>query len=493
MNKLLAFAASALVAAAAAGAATAQVAQDQGGAQTIVVPKDKSAAFRLDYAASQIVVAQPDTLSLVATTDRSFYVRGKQLGVTNILIYDANHRLAQVVDVRVGYDVESLRADLAMALPGEHVEATNFAGGVLLTGEVSTPAVAARAGEIAERYAPKQVDNQLTVRAAQQVQVDVRILEASHSAIKDLGFNINVRSFGGFTLSTGTGVLPSGIAPQGTIGVNHQFGAWNVEANLTALEEKGAVRELARPTLMAMSGQEASFLAGGEFPFPIPNGQNGVTIAFREFGVRLHVTPTVEANGQIVLKVEPEVSQLDPKDGVSIQGFQVPAISERRASTQIELADGESFAIAGLFQRDYSNTINQVPGASAVPVLGTLFRSSDWQRNETELVIIVTPHLTAPVRDVNDLPNPLREAGEASAIDVALDGRNITSEPSNPDGELRPANALPPAHSPGPSASAAPATPSPAPPKPAPAVVSTAPLPPARPTAAAAASPASAS
>jgi pilus assembly protein CpaC len=462
MNKLLAFAATALVAIAASGPAAAQVAQDQGGAQTIVVPKDKSAAFRLDYPASEIVVAQPETLSLVATTDRSFYVRGKQLGVTNILIYDQQHRLAQVVDVRVGYDVESLRADLAMALPDEHVSATNFAGGILLTGEVSTPAIAARAGEIAERYAPKQVDNQLTIHAAQQVLVDVRILEASHSAIKDLGFNINVKTFGGFTLSTGA-ASPSGIAPFGTVGVNHQFGAWNIDASLTALEQKGAIRELARPTLMAMSGQEASFLAGGEFPYPIPNGQNGVTIAFREFGVRLHVTPTVEGNGQIILKVEPEVSELDTKDGVNVQGFQVPGIAERRASTQIELADGDSFAIAGLFQRSYSNTINQVPGASSVPVLGTLFRSADWQRNETELVIIVTPHMTAPVRDVNELPNPLHQTDEATAIDVILDGKSVSHVPYNPDGELRPANSYPPPHA---SAEPAPgvASPSGAPP-----------------------------
>src|SRR5271169_3007852 len=157
MRHFAALTASALLAmtAFAAGPALAQVAQDQSEAHTIVVPKDKSAAFRLDYPASEIVVAQPETLSLVATTDRSFYVRGKQLGVTNILIYDAEHHLAQVVDVRVGYDVASLRGDLATALPGEQITVADFAGGILLTGEVSTSSVAARAAAIAERYAPK--------------------------------------------------------------------------------------------------------------------------------------------------------------------------------------------------------------------------------------------------------------------------------------------------------------------------------------------------
>src|SRR5580698_8414569 len=445
MNKFLALAASALVAFGGMpiAPALAQVSQDQSGGQTIIVPKDKSAAFRLDYPASEIVVAQPDTLSLVATTDRSFYVRGKALGITNILIYDTQHRLAQVVDVRVGYDVGSLQSDLDTALPGESIHVSNFAGGILLTGEVETPAIAERAAAIAEHYAPKAVENDLTIRRGQQVQVDVRVIEASHSAIKDLGLNVNVTSLGGFTFSTG-GALPSGIQPQATIGVNHQFGAWNVDANLQALESKGAIRELARPNLVAMSGQEATFLAGGEFPVPLPNGNLGTTIDFKQFGVKLNVTPTVEPNGTIQLKVAPEVSELDPKDGINIQGFQVPGISTRRASTQVELRDGESFAIAGMFQRNYSNTINQIPGATNLPVLGALFRSSDWQRSETELVIIVTPHLTAPVRDINQLPNPLKETQEQTAVDVILDGKSTGPLPPNPEGDLYPVNAIPP-------------------------------------------------
>ncbi len=439
----------------AAAPARAQVAQDQSGSQTIVVPKDKSAAFRLDYPASEIVVAQPDTLALVATTDRSFYVRGKALGVTNILIYDAQHRLAQVVDVKVGYDLQGLQADLAAALPGEAIQVADFADGILLSGEVSTSNAAARAQSIAERYAPKAVQSDLVVRAAEQVQVDVRILEVSHSAEKDLGLDVNVQSIEGFTFSTGTG-LASGLQPRGTLGLHTNIGQVSIDATLNALETKGAIRTLARPNLMAMSGQEASFLAGGEFPYPIPNGTNGVSIDFRQFGVQLKITPVVEDNGEIQLKVAPEVSQLDPANGLTIQGFQVPAITIRRAATQIELRDGESFAIAGLFQRGYSNTINQVPWASDVPVLGALFRSADWKRNESELVIIVTPHLTTPTRHIEDLPNPLTETDETSAIDVILDGRAVDrTPPANPDGDLRPASqsasAAAPAAGPAPS------------------------------------------
>ncbi|HZZ88795.1 MAG TPA: type II and III secretion system protein family protein [Caulobacteraceae bacterium] len=444
MKRLLALTTAVALAIGPAAPACADVASDPSSSQTIIVPKDKSAAFRLDYPASEIVVAQPDTLSLVATTDRSFYVRGKQLGVTNILIYDSQHHLAQVVDVRVGFDVGSLQADLDAALPGESIHASNFAGGILLTGEVGTPAIGARAADIAEHYAPKAVENELTIRAGQQVQVDVRVIEAAHTAIKDLGFNINISSLSGFSFSTG-GALPAGIQPQATIGVSHSWGPWSLDANLQALEQKGTIRTLARPNLVAMSGQEATFLAGGEFPVPIPNGNLGTTIQFQQFGVKLNVTPTVLPNGQIQLKVAPEVSELDPKDGINISGFQVPAISTRRASTQIQLRDGESFAIAGMFQRNYSNTINQIPGASQVPVLGALFRSSDWQKNETELVIIVTPHLTTPVRDINQLPNPLKEAVEQTPLDVILNGQSVGRTPFNPEGDLYPVEAIPPA------------------------------------------------
>jgi pilus assembly protein CpaC len=431
----------------------AQVAQDQGGAQTIVVPKDKSAAFRLDYSASEIVVAQPDTLSLVATTDRSFYVRGKQLGTTNILIYDAQHHLAQVVDVRVGYDIDGLRADLATALPGETIKVSNFAQGVLLSGEASTSNVAARARAIAEHYAPKAVESDLVVRAAQQVQVDVRVLEVDRSAEKDLGLSVSVQSIEGFSFSTARGLVGAG-PPRGTLSLHTNVGPVSIDAALDALESKGAVRSLARPNLIAMSGQEASFLAGGEFPYPIPNGNNGVSIEFRQFGVQLKITPTVEDNGEIMLKVAPEVSQLDPADGLSIQGFQVPALTIRRASTQIELRDGQSFAVAGLFQRGYSNTINQIPWASDIPVLGALFRSAQWKRNESELVIIVTPHLTTPADRIQDLPNPLAQTTEISAIDVVLDGKTVGRIAPNPEGELRTA-------APAPAGRAAPAGPTP--------------------------------
>lgn len=402
--------------------AAAEGALPDGSARTIVVVKDKSAAFRLDYPISEIVVAQPEMLELVATTDHSFYVRGKALGVTNLLVYDTAHHLAQVIDVRVGLDTESLQTDLQTALPGEHIIASNFAGGILLSGDASSTGVADRAAAIAEHYAPKGVSSTINVTNSQQIMVEVRFIEASRNALKDMGFNLSASTpSGGFSLITGTG-LASSQTPQGSLHVGGKIGDVSVGMTLEALEQKGVIRTLAKPNLMAMSGQEASFLAGGEFPYPVPNGLTGVTVDFREYGVKLNVTPTLEDDGEIKLKVAPEVSQLDPAHTVTVNGFNMPALIKSNASTTVELRDGQSFAIAGLFQENYSNAVNQVPGLGAMPVLGALFRSADFQRQQTELVIIVTPRLTSPANHVEALPNPLLASNEPSPIDLILSG-----------------------------------------------------------------------
>ena len=400
--------------------------------QTLVVAKDKSAAFRLEEPAGEIVVAQPDILQLVAVTDRSFYVRGKALGVTNLLIYDKQHHLKQVVDVRVGFDTQSLQADLAAALPGEQIIAANFADGVLLSGKASTLVAAQRAEAIAERYAPKAVQSDIGIKAAQQVMVEVRILEANRTALKDMGFNIDAsNASGSFSFNSGVGLLGN-QPPQGTLGLSRTIGGVSIDATLRALEQKGVVRTLAKPNLMAMSGEEASFLAGGEFPYPVPNGPQQVTIEFKPFGVKLNVTPSVQPNGQIRLKVAPEVSELDPTTHLNIQGFDLPGLTERKVSTTVELKDGQSFAIAGLFQQGYSNAVSQIPWASNVPILGALFRSANWKRNETELVIIVTPKLTAPADRLEDLPNPLAATRESDEIGLILTGKAFDKPPRGP-------------------------------------------------------------
>ncbi|MDO8296172.1 MAG: type II and III secretion system protein family protein [Caulobacter sp.] len=411
--------------------------------RVITVPKDKSVAFRLTGAAGEIVVAQPDIAEIVANTDRSVYVRGKTLGTTNILIYDPAHRLIEVIDVRVAQDIESLQTDLRNALPGEPIRVIPMAGGVLLSGQVSTSSVAARAKAIAERYAPAGVTSDLTVEAAQQVMLEVRIIEASRSSLKDFGINLDIQNNSGIVFGSGTGLIGLN-APQGTLTLSTNVGPTTIEATLRALEEKGVIRTLARPNLAAISGQEATFLAGGEFPYPVPTGQGDITIEFKPFGVNLKFTPVVQDGGLINLKVSPEVSQLDYRQSLRLSNVEVPSILVRRAATTIELKDGETFAIAGLFQQDYANTARQIPWAGDVPVLGSLFRSSRWKKQETELLILVTPRLVTASESRALAPDPFKGSIEPSAIDVILGGISL-DRAMTPAGPSYPAPAPAPA------------------------------------------------
>lgn len=402
----------ALMMAAAPGAALCQ------GLRTLDVPKDKSVAFRLDVPATQIVVSQPDIAEIVATTDQSFYVRGKTLGATNILVYGPGKRLIEVIDVKVGHDLEAMRRDFSDMFPGERVDVRSLAGGLLLTGEASNNGVARQIKAVADRYAPQGVASNIKVLASQQVVLEVRIIEASRRSLKEFGIDVEAANQSGITFASGSGLL-SGQASAGQLRLTSKLGTAGLAVTLSALEAKGVIRTLAQPNLVAMSGEQASFLAGGEFPFPIPQGENKVAIEFRPFGVTLDFLPTISDTGMIRLKVAPEVSQLDTARSLRISGFDVPSLSVRRASTTVELSDGESLAIAGLFQQGYAKSVRQIPGVGSVPILGALFRSAQWQRDETELVIIITPRVAnGPI----PITSPIASGGEPSAIDLILRG-----------------------------------------------------------------------
>jgi pilus assembly protein CpaC len=358
--------------------------------RVITVPKDKSLSFRLDEPATKIVVAQPDIAEVVATTDRSFYVRGIDTGSTNLLVYGPGGRLMQVIDVRVGTDAVALEHDLDQALPNEHIKVRSFGEGVLLTGDVSNAGVALRAKAIADKFSPEGVTSMLKVEGTQVV-LEVRVLEATRNASQDIGLGGSI-SNGSFNFSFGNGLIGAS-PPSGVLNITGHAGHTTLDAQLAALEQKGVVRTLARPNLVALSGEKASFLAGGEFPFPIPSGLNQISIEFRTYGVKLDFTPTVQDDGEIRLAVTPEVSELDTANTLRVDGISIPALTVRRTSTTVELKDGESLAIGGLFQRGYTNQLNQIPGLGNIPILSALFRSTRWQRNETELLVIVTPHI----------------------------------------------------------------------------------------------------
>ena len=415
--------------------------------RSIYVPKDKSMAYRLSPSAAEVVVAEPQIAQIVANNNNSVYVRGEEMGSTNILVYDKNHRLLEVIDVNVGFDASAAQAAINRELPADHIVVTGLGTGLLLSGEASSIIAAARAQAIAERYAPKRVTSELVVAASQQIMLEVRILEANRLAMKEFGINLDIEGSRGGLLTNGrvpvppdNGSITSGLydrqQPFGRLGISTNIGLTRIDILLDAMEDKGLVRTLARPNLAAISGEEASFLAGGEFPYKITTGLGTESIEFKPFGVQLKFTPLVEANGQIRLKVAPEVSALDLNTGID-----VPGLTVRRTSTTVELHDGETFAIAGLFQQDYVNNSKQVPGLGDIPVLGALFKSSRWQRKETELVVLVTPRLVTSAESLGMSPDPLKVANEPSAIDLILQNKNfdqpMKSPIEGPTGSLR--------------------------------------------------------
>jgi len=424
--------------AAASPAIADQLPSEAAPSRVISVPKDKSLSFRLEQPATKIVVAQPDIAEVVATTDRSFYVRGIDTGSTNLLVYGPGGRLMEVIDVRVGVDAQALEHDIAQALPNEHIHVQSLGEGVLLTGKVSNAGVALRAKAIADRAAPDAVTSMLNV-VGSQVVLEVRILEADRSAGRDIGLGGTIQNnqfgfqFGagilGDNLPAGAPTVPVvgliGASPaNGAVRVVGKIGNATVDMQLAALEARGVIRTLARPNLVALSGEKASFLAGGEFPFPVPSGLNLITIEFRQYGVKLDFLPVVESDGRIRLQVAPEVSALDPTNTVRVDNVSVPALTVRRTNTTVELRDGESLSIGGLFQHNFQNDIRQVPGLGSIPILSALFRSTRFQRNETELLIIVTPRIVTQ-QDIDASKDRTIAGVEQDGAEFLLTGKNL--------------------------------------------------------------------
>ena len=367
------------------------------------VTVDDMVVMRTDVAFAEVRVANPDVADVVIMSDRSFQVLGKGGGKTNVMLYDTDRQLVDVVDVRVGFDLAELKRALFETLPGEDVQVRPMAGGVYLSGEVSSTLAMSRAERIAQAFAPERVTNGLAVRDSHQVMLEVRFVEASRNAVRALGIglltsrglNDGALNAGDFGFNSSTGTISGATAISGALGGG--IGAAALDAQIEALESKGVIRTLAEPNLVSMSGETASFLAGGEFPIPVPADEGLIGIEYRKFGVGLAFTPTVLPDGIINLKVAPEVSQLDTVNSVRIGGVEVPGLRVRRANTTVELRNDQSFAIAGLLQSESANTRDQVPWLGSVPVLGALFSSTRYQQAETELVIIVTPRLAQPV------------------------------------------------------------------------------------------------
>jgi pilus assembly protein CpaC len=379
----------------------------------LMVPLNKSQVLRVDRPFSQVSIGNAAIADVQPITNQQVYVLGKKTGTTSLTLFGSDKQVIAVVDLVVAADAAGLRSQMHELLPKERIEIRAIGDSLILTGEVSSAPQAERAMVIAQRFGAGGVINQMRVRGSQQVMLQVRISEISRSIVDDLGFRNN------FTIGNSrrnnfsfaqTLPDPTKFFANGLLKLGSPF--YSLAETIDALETKGLVKTLAEPNLVTVSGETASFLAGGEFPVPVlqsggvgtgtGTGTNvsvstpSVTIEFKQFGVTLAFTPTVLDDGLINLVVAPEVSALNFATGTSIGGTTVPGLTTRRASTTIELRDGEGFAIAGLLQNDINNAINQIPGLGQVPILGALFRDTSFQRNETELVIIVIPHLVKP-------------------------------------------------------------------------------------------------
>ncbi|MEM7663193.1 MAG: type II and III secretion system protein family protein [Pseudomonadota bacterium] len=400
-------------------------------APTLTVNSGRSTVIEVTSPFSTLAVADPEIASVTATSNRSFFVRGKAPGWTTVLVYGDDGDIIELIQVNVALGLDALRKDLNTLLPGENLDVLPVHDGVYIAGEITTAGAAATAVELAERYVPDGVANGLTVQQAQQVLLEVRFVEVERDLVREVGIGVDGSDPNEFAFFS-DGDLISGLAAQASVVARHGFGPTTVDFTLNALEEKGVLRTLARPNLVALSGDTASFLAGGEFPIPIAQEDDVITIEFREFGVSLAFSPTVLGQDMINLRVRPEVSSLDTRNAVSFGGVEIPGLTVRRADTTVELRDGQAFAIAGLLQDTYTNDVKQTPWLSSVPVLGALFSSKRYSRNETELVIIITPRLVQPAASVVDLVTPLDAFDEPTEAEFFLLDRTVAAHEDAP-------------------------------------------------------------
>ncbi|WP_372571289.1 type II and III secretion system protein family protein [Ruegeria jejuensis] len=378
-------------------------------ATTLDVPMNRAVVVESDEPFAELSIANAGIADISSLSDRSIYVLGRSPGVTTMTLLDATGRLITNVNVRVAPDVTEFKERLRQILPGETIEVRTANDGIVLSGNVSSSARLQRALELAERYAPERVSNLMSVAGVQQVMLKVRFAEMQRSVTKSLSASLG---FSGGNVAGGintlnnevdlsralNGNIPASNENTGALLFGFSAGATQIRLLLEALEQKGVVRTLAEPNLSALSGQEATFLAGGEYPIPVAQRDGLFSVEFKPFGVQLSFVPRVVDGDLINLEMVAAVSALDPTNSVVINGATVNGFSRRETSTTVELFDGESFAIAGLIQDDFLDNNSQLPWLGDLPVLGTLFRSANFQRSQTELVIIVTAHLVSPTR-----------------------------------------------------------------------------------------------
>ncbi len=405
----------------------------KGTAETLDVPMNRAIVVESEEPFAELSIANAGIADISSLSDRTIYVLGKAPGITTLTLFDGVGNLITNVRVRVAPDVTEFKERLRQILPDERVEVRTANDGIVLSGTVSSSAKLARALELAERYAPERVSNLMSVGGVQQVMLKVRFAEMNRSVAKSLSASLG---FGGGDVTGGINTLNNSLALQNALSNNipavqsntgailFGFGAGSTQVRLLleALEAKGLARSLAEPNLSALSGQEATFLAGGEVPIPVPQDDGVVTIEYKAFGVEIDFIPRVVDGELINLEMAASVSAIDNSSNFTINGDNVPSFITRQTSTTVELRDGESFAIAGLIQDNFADLNNQIPWLGDVPVLGALFRSAEYQREQSELVIIITAHLVSPTRG-EALALPTDRVKPPSEFDLFVNGK----------------------------------------------------------------------
>ena len=408
----------------------------------------QSRVINFDRPVGRFSVSNPEIAEAVLVTPDQVIVNGKAFGQVNFIAWEQGSGSYLVFDVYVRTNLSLIDSQIRALFPKDDIRLSQANGSVVLSGNVSDPKVSAQVQSVVEAAGFKVV-NMLgsPVKGTMQVQLQVRVAEVSKNRMKDFGTSYAYQggSSGAYansgggpsTLSTVTnGVLGGSLSSA----LNLFVLAGNTQGMIRAMQTQGAVRELAEPNLIAMDGQQASFLAGGEFPVPIVQGggggQNTVTIIFKEYGVRLNFKPTIIDEDHIRLELEPEVSTIDFANGVKFDGFLIPGLRTRRAKTGVELRDGQSFALAGLLDNSETRSLSKVPVLGDIPVLGELFKSKSFQKNESELMFIVTAQLVKPVNR-DDIPQMHGIDGlkKGSPLGVEPKGDGITGKSGFSTGE----------------------------------------------------------
>jgi len=368
--------------------------------------------IRLDRPATSVFIADPEVADVQVKSPQMVYVFGKKAGETSLYAVDDRETVLASMPIVVTHNLQRLRTSIDRLLPASNVDIDSVDGSLVLAGTVANISEAEEVRRLAAAFVDDEskLINRLGVSGPTQINLRVKIAEVKRDVVKRFGINWDaIASIGDFAFGLATGrptflgSFPGGnLATRGNDLDSNSFvgavrtGDFDLNVIVDALEDEGLLTILAEPNLTAMSGETASFLAGGEFPIPVPQGNDTISIEFKKFGVSLAFTPTLLGDGRINLRVAPEVSQLTNTGSITINDFVIPALNTRRAETVVELGSGQSFAVAGLLQSSLDQDVSKVPGLGDVPVLGALFRSDVFRRGETELVIIVTPYVVRP-------------------------------------------------------------------------------------------------